>query len=415
MGGVLLGDRVRTAPALLGAGAFTVGTCELVLAGLLPELGRSFGSSAAAAGQVVTVFGVTAAVAGPVLAAWSLRWSRRRVLQLALGFYVAGTASSAAAGTFAFLLVAQVLAACGAGLFLPTATVTAAALARPERRGRAVATVTTGMTVAIAVGAPLGTALAALAGWRATMVVLAVLGGLAAVAVAARIPPVLADPADPAESMALRARLAPLADRRVLALLATTLIAFTAIYIPYTYISVVVEGATGGNGLRLAALLIVLGAAGIVGNLLAGRLADRFGGRPVVAGALAGLIVIFLLAPYWSTSLWSALLAAAAYGLIGFGVSAPQTYRILDLGGRASLAVALNGAALYLAISLSGLLGATVITALGAHWIGAAAALISVAALATSEIAHRAAGGRDPGEDPPGPPRPSRPARRPRP
>lgn len=383
-GRAVLGDSLR-APVVLGVGAFTVGTCELVLAGLLPELGGSLGLSAATAGQVVTVFGVTAAVAGPALAAASLRWDRRRVLLMALGCYLSGTALSAIAGSFGSLLAAQLLAACGAGLFLPTATVTAAALAPPQRRGRAVATVTTGMTVAIAVGAPLGTAVAALAGWRATMVVLAGLAVLVAVAVAAWVPPVHAEPGD---AVGLRARLAPLTDRRILALLATTLIAFTAIYVPYTYISVVTEPAVNGDGLSLAGLLVALGVAGIAGNLLAGRLADRFGGRPVVVGALVGLMILFPLMPAWSASLPTALIAAAAYGLIGFGVSAPQTYRILDLGGQTSLAVALNGAALYLAISLSGLIGAAVITTLGPPWVGACAAAITTAALALSELAH---------------------------
>lgn len=374
------------APHLLGVGAFAVGTCELVLAGLLPELGSSLGVSVATAGQVVTVFGVTAAIAGPVLAASSVRWARRRVLLLALGLYLIGTALSAAAGTFGVLLGGQVLAACGAGLFLPTATVTAAALEKPERRGRAVAIVTTGMTVAIAVGAPLGTALAAIAGWRATMLMLTGLALLVGVAVLAWIPPVQAAPD---ELAGLRERLKPLVDRRVLALLATTLAAFTAIYIPYTYISVVAQEATGGDGLQLASILVVLGVAGIAGNLLAGRLADRVGGRPVVAGSLIGLVIVFLMTPYWSTTLPAALVAAAAYGVIGFGVSAPQTYRILSLGGHTSLSVALNGAALYLAISLSGLLGAAVLTALNVRWLGVIAAVTAGVALLLSELAQR--------------------------
>ncbi|WP_223839393.1 hypothetical protein [Saccharopolyspora pogona] len=50
--------------------------------------------------------------------------------------------------------------------------------------------------------------------------------------------------------------------------------------------------------------------------------------------------VVPLLTPYWSATLPMALVAAAAYGLIGFVVSAPQTYRILGLGGQVSLAVA---------------------------------------------------------------------------
>ena len=240
--------------------------------------------------------------------------------------------------------------------------------------------------MAIALGAPLGTALAAIAGWRTTMLVLTGLALLVGVAVLAWIPPVQAAPE---ELAGLRERLKPLIDRRVLALLATTLMAFTAIYIPYTYISVVAEQATGGDGLRLAIILAVLGVAGIAGNLLAGHLTDRVGGRPVVAGSLIGLVVVFLLTPYWSTTLPAALVAAAAYGVIGFGVSAPQTYRILSLRGQTSLSVALNGAALYLAISLSGLVGAAVITALDVGWLGVIAAVTAAVALVLSELAHR--------------------------
>lgn len=374
---------------LLGIGAFVVGTCELVLAGLLPELGQSFSVSVATVGQVVTAFGVTAAAAGPVLAAVTLRWQRRRVLLLSLAFYMLGTALSGLSWSFGMLLFAQVLAACGAGLFLPTATVIGADLAGPERRGRAVATVTAGMTVAIAVGAPLGTAFAALSGWRATMVVLSVLAVLVAAAVLARVPQARAGDHD--DRLGLRQRLAPLFDHRVVALLGTTLVAFTAIYIPYTYISVVVADATGGDGRWLAVVLATLGTAGIAGNVLAGRLADRYGGRPVIAGALLGLTVVFGSTPLWSATFPTAVLAAAAYGLIGFGVSAPQTYRMLALGGQASLSVALNGAALYLAIALSGVIGGLALTAFGPDSLALVAATGAIVALGLSEIAHKTA------------------------
>lgn len=248
------------------------------------------------------------------------------------------------------------------------------------------ATVTTGMTAAIAIGAPLGTALAAVTDWRVTMATLSGLALLVGAAVLARVPQVRTSDH---EATGLRQRLAPLVDRRVLALLVTTLVSFTAIYVPYTYLSVILADSTRANGLWLAAVMSVLGVSGIAGNLLAGRLADRFGGRPVVAGALLGLIAVFGLIPLWSTTIATSLLAAAAYGLIGFGVSAPQTYRILALGGQPSLTVALNGAALYAAIALSGVLGGVAVTVLGPNALGPLAAAGLVLALGMSELSHR--------------------------
>ncbi|RRO13122.1 hypothetical protein EIL87_26115 [Saccharopolyspora rhizosphaerae] len=98
---------------------------------------------------------------------------------------------------------------------------------------------------------------------------------------------------------------------------------------------------------------------------------------------------MFVLTPLWSASLPTAVVAAAAYGLIGFGVSAPQTSRILRLGAQPSLSVALSGAVLYLAIALSGESGGAAIAEFGPGSIGLLAGAGLILALVLSEIAHR--------------------------
>jgi DHA1 family inner membrane transport protein len=87
----------------------------------------------------------------------------------------------------------------------------------------------------------------------------------------------------------LRARLEPLGDVRVAATLATTLLVMFGVFLVYTYISVVFDRATGGDGAHLAALISVWGIAATIGNLAAGHLTDRFGNRRIVN--LAILIV----------------------------------------------------------------------------------------------------------------------------
>ena len=77
------------------------------------------------------------------------------------------------------LLASRMLMAVGAGLCMPTALGVAIAVATPERRGRAIALVTSGMTVATVLGVPLGTWIGIHFGWRATFVMVAVLGAIA--------------------------------------------------------------------------------------------------------------------------------------------------------------------------------------------------------------------------------------------
>ncbi|MFF0451414.1 MFS transporter [Streptomyces sp. NPDC004609] len=376
----------RWAVPVLGFATFAVGTDEFVLAGVLPELGRDLEVPVTTAGQVVTAFALTCAVLAPVLATVTARRARRGVLLFAIAVYLVGNAATALAPTFATVLAAQMTAAVGAGLFVPTAAVTAAALVPPDRRGRAIAVVTTGFTAATALGAPIGTAVGGSLGWRATMWFVAVLAALGLFGVRALVPARVAAPAPEG----LRQRLAPLKDRRVLAMVATTLIGFTAVYIPYTYIAVVFEPATGGSGDRLAVLMFTLGVIGTLGNLGAGWLADRFGGRGVVAVALLWTAVSLALFPLATGAYLPALVMIVVYGVGAFAITTPQQHRLITLDPpSAPVLIALNAAVLYLAISLSGVVGAVGIGWVGAGSLPLIAAGLAAAALIVSELGHR--------------------------
>jgi predicted MFS family arabinose efflux permease len=65
-------------------------------------------------------------------------------------------------------LAARLLLALSAASFMPTASGYAAALGGPERRGRALSTITNGLTLAIIAGVPLGVLVGQGFGWRAT-------------------------------------------------------------------------------------------------------------------------------------------------------------------------------------------------------------------------------------------------------
>ncbi|MFD0905246.1 MFS transporter [Actinomadura sediminis] len=373
----------RWGVAALGFGVFAAGTGEFVLPGLLAPIGATLDVPVTAAGQIVTVFAVSAAVAAPVLGTLTGGWPRRRVLAAGALLCALGGAATAVAPSFPAVLAAQVVAAAGLGLFVPAASVTAAAIVPPERRGRAIGATVTGFTAATALGAPFGTALGGTLGWRAAMWFVTALTVLGLAGVLALLPRDARTPAAPA----LRERLRPLGDRRVLALLATTVLAFTAIYLPYTYISAIFEPATGGSGTRLAVLLSTLGLAGLAGNLAAGALADRFGGRTIVAGALALLAAVLCAVPAIRGTFAAAVVTVAAYGLVAFAVTTPQQHRIITLDPAAApVLVPLNQAALYLAISLSGAVGAAGVAWAGADRVALVAAAVALAALAVSEV-----------------------------
>ena len=347
--------RWRPQVAVLAFGAFAVGTDAFVIAGLLPDISRSLSVSVGAAGQLVSVFSLAYAVLSPMLAALTGHWSRRAVLVAALLVFAVGNVATALVPGYPLVLAARVLAAAGAALFTPNAGATAATLAGDRSRGQAIAVVTLGLTCSMVVGAPLGTAIGNAWGWRATMWFVTALAAVVVPIIALRLPRLRS-----AGAPGLRQRLAPLTDLRLVRVLAGTLLAFVGIYLPYTYISAVFAPALGGDDSRVAVLLLAFGVAGTVGNLVAGKLADRYGPRRVVVTATLVLTAVFLVMPPTRGVLAWVVPVVALAGFCSWSVTTPQQHRAIALSpaGAGPLAVSLNASVLYLAVSLSSAIGA---------------------------------------------------------
>lgn len=370
---------------VLTSATFAVGTDGFLIAGILPDISRSLDVSPSVAGQLVTFFALAYALLSPVLAAATASWPRRRLLVTALLVFTLGNIVVAVAPVYGVAMAGRLVAAAGAAVVTPAATVVATGLVPPQQRGRALALVVAGLSAATALGAPLGTALGGAGHWRLALWGVAALGVLAAVGVAALLPPTPPPPA-----VGLRRRLAPLRDFRIATVLSTTLLTLTGLYTVYTYISLSFDRATDGSGNRLALLLVVFGLAATAGNLTAGSLTDRFGTRRVLTVALLACVVDFALMPWSGAGLPSALPAVAVWGVCGFGVLVPQQHRLISVSGAAApLSIALNATATYLGVGLSGVIGAAGLHLVGAHRLGLISVVFLALGLCSAELAHR--------------------------
>lgn len=358
---------------VLATATFAVGTDGFVINGLLPAIGRDLAVSTATAGQLVALFALTYAVLSPVLASLTARTDRKWVVLAGLGVFVLSNVLTATAVSFGVAVASRVLAGAAAAVITPTAVAVAVSLADENRRGRALAVVMGGLSVASAVGVPLGTWIGA-TDWRLTLWLVAAVGAAAWLGILVGVPAVVL----PAPAR-LRDRLAPLGDRRILMSGLTTVLTFAALYATFTYIAPVVAPATGGDAGLLAVLLWVAGVAGVLGNIAAGHLTDRKGARPVVLAGLAGLVVVqaLLLLPI---TMPIAIVWAVGGGITWL-VVVGQQHRIVSLAPQsAQVVLGLNGSALYLGISLGSVIGGIALSAGGAGAVVAAA--VGIAALA---------------------------------
>ncbi|MFI9508041.1 MFS transporter [Nocardia sp. NPDC052566] len=371
---------------VLALGMFAVGTDSFVIAGILPDLAGSLDVSTAAAGQLITAYALTYAALSPVMAAACARWPRKRLLITGLAVFTLGNVITAFVPVYGLVLAGRVLAGLGAAMITPTAVSTGSMLAAPEQRGRAIATVMTGLSAATALGSPLGIALSSVTGqWRATMVFLIVIGVLAAVGIAALLPPVPTPP-----PVGLRERLTPIADTRVWLTLATTVLVYTGLYTVYSYISVSFDRATGGSGATLALLLLIWGVAATLGTLSSGALVDRIGGRLMINTVIAIGALDFLLLPWSSKHLVTAIIALAIWGYCGWGALAPQTHRLIGIRPAAApLLSGLASSSVYIGVSIAAAVGALGVTLVGPYHLGPFGAIFIGSGLVTAELAHR--------------------------
>jgi predicted MFS family arabinose efflux permease len=108
------------------------------------------------AGHLMTAYSLAYAIGTPVLATLCGAADRKRVVVGALVLFLTGNALAAASNSFALLTAAQIVMGAAAGLYASTAQATAVMLAGVAHRAKAVATVIGGTTLAVALGAPIG-------------------------------------------------------------------------------------------------------------------------------------------------------------------------------------------------------------------------------------------------------------------
>lgn len=369
----------------LACGMFAVGTDSFVVSGVLRQVAASLGVSIALAGQMVTLFALSYALLSPVIAAVAAHWPRKRLLLAGLAVLVFGDIITAIAPSIQSVLVSRLLSGLAAAMFSPTATATGASLGAPEQRGRSLSIVIAGLSSGTAFGAPLGIFVGGLFGWRATMWFVAALGALAWIGVAFLLSNVPTPPI-----VSLSRRLAPLRDARVILTLSTICLAFTGLYVVQTFIDPSLDRVTHGDSRVLAGLLLLRGVAATVGSLFAGRLTDRLGTRRVINVAIVLLLLDFALLPWTSASLVTAVPALLVWGLCGWGLLVPQQLRLIAITPSAApLLLGLNSTAIYLAVSVSGVVGGVAITWFDRHLLGLVSTVFITAGLVFAEWAHR--------------------------
>jgi len=336
--------------------AFAFGTTEFVIAGVLPEVAAGLRIGVPTAGYLVSAYALGIALGGPFLTIATARLSRRSlIVGLVIAFSV-GQALCAIAPDFGSILLFRFLTAIAHGAYFGIALVVAVGLVPEAQRGRAVAFVLAGLTVSNVVGVPVGTAIGAFWGWRATFWATFILGLAATAAVIALLP--RAKAATPSTRMTIGREIRALARQQVWSSLIIMLMLMMAQFVPFTYITPMLTNVTHLGEDWVPWVLLLIGLGSTLGVFCGGRLADWKLMPALMAMMILqaiALTMIYLAGSY----VVPMVLLLALWGGLNFSIGTAIQTRILSWTADApNLAASLIPSGFNIGIALAAFIGA---------------------------------------------------------
>ena len=295
----------------VAVGAFALVTSEFLPVGVLNDVASDLGISAGHAGLMVTLPGIMAALAAPLLSVCIGTMDRRYLLIGLTLIMIIANSVVAFASDFGLLLLGRVLLGISIGGFWATAIALSGRLA-PKGVGVAQATsiIMVGVTLATVLGVPVGTWLSGLMGWRMTFLITALMGIpvlLAQIFLLPRLNPEKAIRISDLPALFIN----PQARVGLIAVLLIGLAHFAA----YTYVAPFFKHSAGFDGPTIGSLLLLFG---VAGNIFAGFAANRSVRLTLLLVALM-IGTSTALFPHFATGMTG---AAMLIGLWGFAFGA---------------------------------------------------------------------------------------------
>ncbi|MER7576141.1 MFS transporter [Streptomyces sp. NPDC126514] len=302
---------------------FLFGTETFIVSPLLPTIADDIDVSEAAAAHSVTAYVLVYAVTAPFLGLLSDRFGRRRTLLAGAGLFLLSNAAAALSTGLALLIVSRALAGLAAAAAGPAIWAHIAETASERVRGRALGLGMALFSCGQVIGVPLGGLLAGAAGWRSAFLALAAGTALAVPLLLRQVAGGVAPGTSSTGSGAFGAVFAAWAHPALRRSLTVNTAFHAANLGAYTFLGVVLVDRFDLSVSAVGLVGILVGAGGVVGSLLGGRLGDR---------ARAAGRHHFPLLP-----VWGALLA------VGIALSAKGPGIVLALVGVAVWFVASGG------------------------------------------------------------------------
>lgn len=286
--------RTKLCMALLVLLGFSLGCSEFVVIGIESDLAAELGISLSTAGQLISVFALTYAIATPVLALSTGRFRRYQLLVAYCAIFVAGNVIAAVASTFEVLMVSRVLMGAVAGALLAVGVTYIPELLSPQQTSMGISLVYGAFSVAMVVVTSIGKILADTVGWHVAME-----GALFfSVAICAALLWFMPRTGDTDEPATFGEQIQLLKEPSIITGMLIFLFGVGSVYVFYGYVTPYLEQVLGFGTFEASTTLMVYGGFCLLSNILGGWIDARFGMKALLVtfvlqgAALAGLYLV---------------------------------------------------------------------------------------------------------------------------
>ncbi len=335
---------------ILGLIVFAMTTSEFMVAGMMSELSAQFGVSIAMIGYLVSAYAGAMTIGGPLLAIGLSKTSKKKALMLLVVIFLVGQTVGALAWNYESMLVARILTGISSSAAFGIAISICSDLVSVQLRGRAASIVLSGAMLSNIAGLPLATAITQVWDWRTSFWIVDGFVLLAGI-ISFTLIPVLATP----EAQAI-SEWSAFRKKSLWAVYLTSMSIIGATFAAFSYFGPILTGLSGFSASTVPWLLVLYGAATVIGNIIVGRLADRYTYRVLVGGLIllvTGLLG-FALFGYQQTIAITALLLI---GFTGITLNPAMSARVMRAGGSGMLVNTVHTSVITLGVLLGSSIG----------------------------------------------------------